>query len=86
MIHSEIQCDSCGQVAPFCGEIRGRWRAHAVRSQAQAAGWRVNLYGGRDLCPRCANGRARVAIKDDAMMTVKERKGEKDANMDKARD
>ena len=53
MIHSEIRCDNCGVVAPYCGIVRGRWRAHAVRIQAHSMGWDVGLKGGKDLCPHC---------------------------------
>lgn len=53
MIHSEIRCDNCGKVAPYCGIVRGRWRAHAVRTQAHSMGWNVGLEGGKDFCPHC---------------------------------
>jgi hypothetical protein len=53
MIHSEIRCDNCGTVAPYSGIVRGRWRAHAVRTKAHSMGWNVGLAGGKDLCPHC---------------------------------
>ena len=53
MIHSEIRCDNCGKVAPYDGTVRGRWRAHEVRTQAYSMGWNVGLKGGKDICPHC---------------------------------
>lgn len=53
MIYSEIRCDTCGKVAPYDGTVRGRWRAHAARTQAHSMGWKVELEGGKDFCPHC---------------------------------
>lgn len=59
MVYHDIICDGCGTdlvgFPPIEIKKRGpdRDRLHQIRFFCKASGWRVNLPGGKDYCPKC---------------------------------